>query len=750
MLICRRAKMKKALLIVLVLVLSLNLAGCQQTSTGTDSGQVDSNKPETTEKQVLTSSAQGFAGDVEVTLTIENGKLTSVTAKGDKETPEIGGKALEILPARMVETNSAEVDVMSGATYTSEAIIEAAKKALSDANITLEKTEPEKKALKFTPGTYVGEAYGKWDQYSKEGFRFGTPNPVTPMKATVVVDSDRIVSIDISNISETPGFYEPVINYMVPDIIKYQTLGVDAVSGCTLTSKGVIQAVENALVQAGANKADLYTPVEKSKETEEYHTDIVVVGAGGSGSVAALTASEAGAKVIVVEKTGKTGGMSVLSTGFIAPGSKAQKDNGSTVTAKDLFDEFVNYNYGTANNLLVKTILDKAGETADWLVEHGYQVKPSPNGVTLDTGKGQDKIDNLYNNYFLKSKDNILLLRTKADKLLFDENKKVIGVHAVKQDGTEVNIYADAVILATGGFGGNKEMLRQYTGSDRYWLSGLEASSGDGINMALSAGADLSTELVPHITEFAANADVNYNDYYFKYLNYAGLLQLDTNGHRFMNEEWCLTQPLAKGASSIRTVGSFWVIFDQNTYDIIKEKGLSGLFTEEQTEYLKKAHNWRARALDPFGDSMEYEFNRAKEAGAACSADTLEELGRLAGFNVEEYMEQMNRYLSYIENGVDEEFNKDPMFLIPIDKAPYYAVRMEPAIFGTLGGIRVDEKMRVLNEDLKPIDGLYAAGQDAGGMYGYPYYETPGTTQGYAYNSGRIAGEQATTYIKNK
>jgi fumarate reductase flavoprotein subunit len=73
---------------------------------------------------------------------------------------------------------------------------------------------------------------------------------------------------------------------------------------------------------------------------------------------------------------------------------------------------------------------------------------------------------------------------------------------------------------------------------------------------------------------------------------------------------------------------------------------------------------------------------------------------------------------------------------------------MEPAIFGTLGGIRVDEKMRVLNEDLKPIEGLYAAGQDAGGMYGYPYYETPGTTQGYAYNSGRIAGEQATIFIK--
>lgn len=741
------SKMKKLIIFLLISLMSLNLAGCQQDLVNIDSDETEVEKTDT-ETIVLTSAAKGFGGDVEVTLTIEAGKMISIEAVGENETPEIGGKALEIIPAQMIEANSVDVDVMSGATMTSKAIIEAASNALSEANITLEKVEPVKKSFNFTPGTYTGEAYGKWDKYSKEGYRFGSPKPITPMKATVVVDSDKILSIDISNISETPGFYEPVIRYMVPDIIKYQTLGVDTICGCTMTSKGVLQAVEEALVKAGADKTELYTPVKRNNETEEYHTDVVIVGAGGSGSAAALAASEAGAKVIIIEKTGKVGGMSVLSTGFIAPESKVQIENGSKVTAKDLFDEFVNYNYGTANNLLVKTIIDRAGDTADWLIEHGYKVKPSSNGVTVDTGKGQDKIDNLYNNYILKSKDNILLLRTKADELLFDENNKVTGVHAVKQDGTQVNVYADAVIIATGGFGGNKEMLKQYTGSDRYWLSGLEASSGDGINLALSAGADLSTELFPHITEFAANADVNYNDYYFKYLNYAGLLQLDSSGHRFMNEEWCLTQPLAKGASSIRTVGTFWVVFDQNTYDIIKEKGLSGLFTEEEVKYLKAEHNWRDRALDPFGELMEIEFNRAKEAGAACSADTLEELGEKAGFNIEEYMEQMNRYLSYVENGKDEEFNKTPMFLTPIEKAPFYAVRMEPAIFGTLGGIRVDEKMRVLNEDLKPIEGLYAAGQDSGGMYGYPYYETPGTTQGYAYVSGRIAGEQAAEFIK--
>lgn len=731
-------RIDKSYIIVFLVLCTIGLLAC--------SPKVETSAPQ--QEETYTAKANGFAGDVEVSLTIKDGKLTSVKATGEKETPDLGGKALEILPANMLSENSIDVDVMSGATMTSNAILEAAKLALSEANITLQKVESVKDAFNFIPGTYTGEAYGKWDKDSKEGFRFGSPNPITPMLATVKVEKDKIVSIDITNISETPGFYEPVMEKMVPDIIKYQTLGVDTVSGCTMTSKGVIQAVEQALVKAGADTAKLYAKVENSNEIEEYHTDIIVIGGGGSGSVSALAASEAGAEVIIMEKTGKVGGMSVLTTGFIAPESKVQKENGSTVTSKDLFEEYANYNYGTANNLLVKTILDKAGSTADWLIEHGYKVKPSPNGVTVDTGKGQEKIDNLYKNYITKSNSNKLLLQTRADELLFDENKKVIGVHGTKKDGTEVNVYADAVIIATGGFGGNKEMLKEYTGSDRYWLSGLEASSGDGINLALSAGADLSPELFPHITEFAANADVNFNDYYFKYLNYAGLLQLDSSGHRFMNEEWCITQPLAKGASSIRTVGSFWVVFDQNTYDIIKEKGLSGLFTPEETEFLKTEHNWRARALDPFGDLMEIEFNRAKDAGAAYSADTLEELGKQAGFTVDEYMEEIKKYQSAVEKGVDEDFNKNPMFLTSVDKGPFYAVRMEPAIFGTLGGIRVDEKMRILNEDLKPIEGLYAAGQDAGGMYGYPYYETPGTTQGYAYNSGKIAGEHAAQFIK--
>jgi fumarate reductase flavoprotein subunit len=110
------------------------------------------------------------------------------------------------------------------------------------------------------------------------------------------------------------------------------------------------------------------------------------------------------------------------------------------------------------------------------------------------------------------------------------------------------------------------------------------------------------------------------------------------------------------------------------------------------------------------------------------------------------FANEVSRYQQMIVQGRDTDFGKTPVFLIPLDRAPYYAVRMEPAIFGTLGGIRVDRFMRALDDKLAPVPGLYVAGQDAGGMFGYPYYETAGSTQGFAYNSGRIAGENAFAY----
>jgi fumarate reductase flavoprotein subunit len=539
-----------------------------------------------------------------------------------------------------------------------------------------------------------------------------------------------------------------VVNKIPGDIVKYQTLNVDVVAGCTLTSVGVINAVSNAVQEAGVNPALLNRRIPRSTEHRSYTTDIVIVGAGGSGTAAALTITESGKNVVILEKTGKVGGMSALTTGFTGVGSDFAKSKGSNGTASELYSTLMEDNRWTADSLIVKAVVEKQGNTADWLIQHGYEVRLSPNGMTHDTGKGSAKIQRLYDNYILKNPNNVLLLETAATELIIEDGK-VVGVKGRRRDGGTVEVRGNAVIIATGGFGGSREMLRQYTGSDRYWLSGLHASSGDGLNMALAAGAKLSDIISPHVTEFAANADVNFNDYYFKYLNYTGLLMLNTQGYRFMNEEYCITQTLAKGASAIRQAGSFYVVFDQNSYDTIKEEGFKGFFDQQTVENLVRNHDWRSRALDPFGELMEIELERAMKAGAAWKADSVSELSRAIGFTGDVFINEINRYQRMVRQGQDTDFNKNPIFLIPLDKGPYYAVRMEPAIFGTLGGIRVDQFMRVLDTGLKPIPGLYAAGQDTGGMFGWPYYDTAGSTQSFAYNSGRIAGESASAYTGN-
>jgi fumarate reductase flavoprotein subunit len=257
----------------------------------------------------------------------------------------------------------------------------------------------------------------------------------------------------------------------------------------------------------------------------------------------------------------------------------------------------------------------------------------------------------------------------------------------------------------------------------------------------------MSPEVSPHLTEFAGSTVLDFNDYFMKYLNYGGLLQVNLEGKRFMDESLCASQPLAKGASAIRSAGSFYVVLDQAALDTLESKGFPGMFGQAKTDELKKTIGWRDRALVPF-TTIKMEMDQAVAAKVAFKADSFEGLEAAAGFKKGVFTGTMSKYLSEVEKKEDDEFYKQSFWLTPISKAPYYLVRMEPAIFGTIGGIMVNERIEAINESGKPIPGLYVAGQDGGGMYGYPYYEIVGVTQGYAYNSGRIAGENAASSAK--
>ena len=693
--------------------------------------------------------APGFGGDITVTLTIDGGKLTDVAIDGPSETPGVGSNAVDMMPGMMLKANSVEVDAIAGCTISSTAILTAAKEALaaSGAELTAE-AEAAATTVAMTPGTYTGEAYGKWQKGSIEGERFGSPAIIEPTQVSVTVDETSILSVEVVSTSDTPGFTDPCIERIPTAIVENQSIAVDGVTGATLTSRAILNGVAQALEAAGADPVEFMRPVAKSEAEETYETDIVVIGAGAAGTMAAIEAMEAGVDCIVLEKTGKLGGTSVCSTGFAGVQSQMQIDAGvADFTVDSAFRELMDFCKWRANGPLVYNILQVSGPNADRLQAYWDQTDDpgvTRAGVTAhDTGKGTHKFDVLYHQFLEPAGVNVMLETTA--KHLIVEDGRVVGVEAEKQDGTKVTVRAKKTLVCTGGFGGNDEMLRKYIGHDNFYLNGLSSNVGDGVNMCMEIGAILSDEVSPHLAEFCSNKKVDFYAGYMKFMNQAGFLALDPSGERFVNEEFFVTQALSYGASALRRVGFAYLIFTQEQLDAMTEKGLYGVLSEETIDSLKL----RARILVPSYYTLKDEMEVALEAGEAWKADTLEALGEAIGFADQGiYKKNIEDYLTVLETGEDPLFGKRADMMPDLSEGPYYAVRVISAIDGTYNGIRVNENLQAVNSDYQPIDGLYVAGQDSGGFFSYPYYEGVGWTQGYAWNSGSVAAKHMIAAIQ--
>ena len=696
-----------------------------------------------------TASAKGFGGEVTVTLTIEGDRLTNVTVEGPDETQGIGSNAVDLMPDMMLKANSVEVDAVSGCTFTSTAILTAAKEALAQSGVTLAApAEEAAAAAAMTPGTYTGEAYGKWQKGSIEGERFGSPAIIEPTQVSVTVDETSILSVEVVSTSDTPGFTDPCIERLPAAIVANQSIAVDVVTGATLTSRAILNGVAQALEAAGADPVDFMKPVPKSDAEETYETDIVIIGAGAAGTMAAIEAMEAGVDAIVLEKTGKLGGTSVCSTGFAGIQSQQQIDAGvADYTVDSAFRELMDFCKWRANGPLVYNILKVSGPNADRLQAYWDQTEDpgvTKAGVTAhDTGKGTRKFDVLYRQFLEPAGINVMLETTA--KHLIVEDGTVVGVEAEKQDGTKVTVRAKKTLVCTGGFGGNDEMLRKYIGHDNFYLNGLSSNVGDGVNMCMEIGAILSDEVSPHLAEFCSNKKVDFYAGYMKFMNQAGFLALDPSGERFVNEEFFVTQALSYGASALRRVGFAYLVFTQEQLDAMTEKGLYGVLSEETIDSLKL----RARILVPSYYTLQDEMAVALEAGEAWNADTLEDLGVAIGFADQEiYQKNIQDYMTVLETGEDPLFGKRSDMMPPLSEGPFYAVRVISAIDGTYNGIRVNENLQAVNGDYQPISGLYVAGQDSGGFFSYPYYEGVGWTQGYAWNSGSVAAKHMIASIQ--
>lgn len=621
----------------------------------------------------------------------------------------------------------------------------------NEVNPKVEETNPSQQT--FKAGTYT--ATGEGNNGS--------------IKVEVVLSETAIESIKILESSETAGLGDTALESLIDDIIAHQSLGVDTVTGASNSSKALLSAVEACLVEAGANVESLKEAIVKTGIDEEITTEIVVVGGGASGSAAALQAVEDGAKVTLVEMTASPAGQGTMAGGLFGTNSTQQQEQGKTVDGKWFYDQFVNTSNYTANGGLLSKIIQKSGETVDWLIENGVNLilaHPSTGGYeehkythpasTIHgyVDGGTVAITTLHEQIEAKGGD--VLYSTKATELII-ENGEIKGIKAEKSDGGTLIINADAVILATGGFAGNQELVTKYFG-EGVGTGRVATNIGTGIEMAISAGAAASFEdaITMHYGVDRGGSK------WGSALNSALInpfLFVDVDGNRFMNEESFIFEPI-KTSNVIKSLPQMaaYEIFDQTMIDIVKEQGPAGLtdvYTGElatnPTVFIEVGHEVNtAKAAEVAHTPTDImpDIEALIAEGTIISAQSPEELAEKLGMT--HLVETISRYNELCEAGEDTDHFKSSKYLDKLE-GTLYAVKTSPSVFlGTLGGIDINDNAEVLNPNGKAIKGLYAAGSETNGVYGNSYVYFEGGTLGYAYGSGRVAGANAAQSVKVK
>ena len=603
-----------------------------------------------------------------------------------------------------------------------------------------------------TGKTYTGEAFG----HDKEN----------PVKVTLTIKDKTITKVEVDASHETNGIGSKAAETMPGAIVAANSLEVDGVSGATQTSKAIIEAATAALKQAGLEPSDLVsknTSTTKAKDIEET-VDVVVVGAGGAGMTAAITATDAGKKVIVVESQPIAGGNSVRSTGgmnaaktpyqdknefkeaagvekTLATAAEKFADN-ATITAlaatvKSQWDAYqanpqgyfdsvelmeldtLIGGKGKNNPELVKALAENSADAIEWLASIGAEVKNvgAFGGASVKrihrpvnadgkvTAVGAYIVPILEKN--LQDRNVQFLFDTTANEIIMKDGKAV-GIKATGKDGHKVTINAKSVVIATGGFGANAEMVEKYKPELKgFATTNAEGAQGQGIDMATAAGAatvdmnQIQIHPTVHIEE-DGNAHLITEG-----LRGDGAILVNAEGKRFYDE--VSTRDKVSAAIIEQTDKSAWLVVDQAMVD--KSAVIAG--------YIK--------------------------SGYTVTGATYEELAKAMGVDETTFVSTMNTWNQAVEAKSDAEFNRTS-FANPLTTAPYYAIKITPAVHHTMGGIAINPKAEVLNEKGEAISGLFAAGEVTGGVHGANRLGGNAVADFTVF--GRIAGQSAADNAK--
>jgi len=500
-------------------------------------------------------------------------------------------------------------------------------------------------------------------------------------------------------------------------------------------------------------------------KTENLKADLVVIGGGGAGMAAALEAAERGCKsIIVLEKAGSPAGSTAMAHDIFGAESPVQKRSGVDARCDNLFKIAMEWAHWTkVNPRLVRAFIDKSGDTIRWLEEKGMEFAIAqffPGQVPwvrhyIVNGQGAQLMKVLR-----KNSEDLgvkILTRTRARKILRGRNGSVTGVVAETKEG-EITVAARSVIVAAGGYGNNKEMLRKYCPyyHDNMTYDGPANNTGDGVTMGIEAGTATAglgalnlhgpfitrTESKP-ITLDAKGPDgtpmiVRLFELGWEPYN----IWVNKNGRRFVDEGYNLCFFAYGNAVALQPDGIAYPLFDNATIKMIEEQGLlrTGIFG------VHTLHGFMLPGIPLPG--LEREIRKQKNCDHFMMSDSWGEIARWMGAEPAVLKATIDEYNAACSQGRDGIFAKDQKYLRPLRTPPYYAIKGHVAICDAYGGIKINENMEALDTGDNPIPGLYAVGSSAGCWESEAYcYHLTGHLVGWALNSGRIAGENAVDYL---
>ena len=590
----------------------------------------------------------------------------------------------------------------------------------------------------------------------------GTAKGMGEVSVTLTLTDNVITDCTAKGDEETSGIGSVVIEQFPGEVVEGNTINLDSISGATITSNAFVEAAKAALTEAGLNPDDYMAKADKTAngETVSYDADVVVIGAGGAGMTAAMTAADAGQKVVILESQAMVGGNSARATGgmnaaktvyqdenefdqaagvekTLATAAEKYADNETiTALAKTVSEQWAAYQAnptgyfdsvelmeldtmvggkGINDPELVKTLCEGTADAIDWLDENGITLHnvSSFGGASVkrihrpvnEEGKvvsvGAYMIPLLQENCEKRGID--IVLNTTVDTILTDANGAAVGVSGTDKDGNTVVVNAKSVVLATGGFGANLDMVTQYKPElAGFMTTNAAGAQGQGIEMATAIGAGTvdMDQIQIHPTVEANTAALITEG-----LRGDGAILVNANGERFIDEVG--TRDVVS-AAEIAQPGSYsWLIVDQAMVDA--SSVIQG--------YIKKGYT---------------------KTGA-----TYEELAKELDVDPATFANTMETWNGYVEAKNDPDFGRTS-FANPLNNGPYYAIKVTAGVHHTMGGVTINSATEVLKEDGTVIPGLFAAGEVTGGVHGAN--RLGGTAVADFVVFGRIAGESAANY----